>query len=248
MRLLHQNIHHRSSAGTITLLFTGNQLEGALNLYTTIIKARASPAPELPDVVHKFCVTLLKPGDLPPSDALACPTDQVLFLLGIRPQGMYTTARSVKSTCSALQHCLRSILIHIVRQKYAKLDAFKWYEATKPLETDVDASNEEFTEEAPTHPDDSEDENPNGDEIEEEYVIQLEHNEDEEDECDVDDEALLEKIMNEVYTCELFILFHRHPLQIFRPVDRQDCNTDQHSADNPSSEQAAVSNSQSLIP
>lgn len=201
MRLLHQNIHHRSSAGIITLLLTGSQFESALNLYTTIIKARGSPAPELPDAVHKFCVTLLKPGDLPPSDALACPTDQVLFLLGIRPQG-YVTARSVKSTCSALQHCLRSILIHIVRQKYAKLDAFKWYEATKPLETDVDASNAEFNEEAPTHPDDSEDENFNEDEIDEEYVIQ--HSEDEEDEReDVDDEVLLEKIINEVYTCEL---------------------------------------------
>jgi hypothetical protein len=71
MRLLHQNIHRRSSAGA-TLLLAGNQLEAALNLYTTIIKARGFPAPELPDVVHKFCVTLLKPGDLPPSDALAC--------------------------------------------------------------------------------------------------------------------------------------------------------------------------------
>ena len=68
----------------------------------------------------------------------------------------------------------------------------------KPPETDV---NKEFTEEAPTHPDDSEDKNPNGDEIEEEYVIQ--HNKDEEDDCDVDNEVLLEKIMNEVYTGEL---------------------------------------------
>jgi len=202
MRLLHQNIHRRSSAGAITLLLAGNQLEGALNLYTTIMKARGFPDPELPDVVHKFCVTLLKPGDLPPSDALACPTDQVLFLLGIRPQGMYAPASSVKSTCSALQHCLRSIMIHIVRQKYAKLNAFKWYEATKPLETDADASNKEFAEEAPTHPDDSEDENLNGDEIQEEYVIQDSKDEEDQHE-DVDDEILLEKIMNEVYTCEL---------------------------------------------
>lgn len=202
MRLLHQNIHRGSGAGTVTLLLAGNQLEGALNLYTTIIKARGLPDPELPDVVHKFCVTLLKPGDLPPSDALACPTDQVLFLLGVRPQGMYAPASSVKSTCSALQHCLRSIMIHIVHQKYAKLNTFKWYEATKPLETDANASNTEFAEEAPTHPDNSEDEDLNVDEFQEEYIIQ--DSEDEQDQHeDVDDELLLEKIMNEVYTCEL---------------------------------------------
>ncbi|KIL56003.1 hypothetical protein M378DRAFT_1039922 [Amanita muscaria Koide BX008] len=212
MRLLHQKIHSRSSAGTITLLLTGNQLESALNLYTVAMKGRGSSAPELPDVLHKFCATLLKPGDLP-SDALACPTDQVLFLRGIQPQGTYASARSVKSTCSALQHCLRSILIHIVRQKYAKLDTFEWYEATKPLKTDVNASNGVgFTEEAPTYPGD----------YETKTLDQCE---------DVDDEeVLLEQIMNEVYTY------------------RQDCNTDQRSADNPSSEQVAVENSQSVIP
>lgn len=87
-------------------------------------------------------------------------------------------------------------MIHIVRQKYAKLNAFKSYEVTKLLETDADASDKEFAEEAPTHPDDSKDENLNGDEIQEEYVIQ--DSEDEEDQPeDVDDEILLEKIMNE---------------------------------------------------
>ncbi|EDR05337.1 uncharacterized protein LACBIDRAFT_329748 [Laccaria bicolor S238N-H82] len=219
MRLLHQNIHRGSGAGAISLLLAGNQLEGALNLYTAIIKARGLPDPELPDVVHKFCVTLLKPGDLSPSDALACPTDQVLFLLGVRPQEMYAPASSVKSTCSALQHCLRSVMIHI------------WYEATKPLETNADASNTEFAEEAPPHPDDSEDENLSTDEFQEEYIIQ--DSEDEQDQHeDVDDELLLEKIMNEVYTY------------------RQDCDVDQRSTDhgNPSPEQAAASNSQSLIP
>jgi hypothetical protein len=199
MRLLHQDIHHPSCAGTIRLLLTENQLESALNLYTTIIKARGLPAPELPDAIHNFCVTLLKPGDLP-SDILACPTDQVLFLLGIRPQGMYASARSVKSTCSALQHCLRTILIHIVRQKHHKIDAFRWYEATKPLETNIDVLNAEFTD----HPDDPKNENPDEYESEEEYLIQ--HNKDEEDKgegCeDADDNVLLEKIMNEVYTCE----------------------------------------------
>jgi hypothetical protein len=93
-------------------------------------------------------------------------------------------------------------MIHIVCQKYARLDAFKWYEATKPLKTEADALNKEFAEEALTHPDDSKDENLNGDEIQEEYVIQ--HSKDEEDKReDVDDEILLGKIMNEVYTCEL---------------------------------------------
>ncbi|EDR13487.1 uncharacterized protein LACBIDRAFT_322458 [Laccaria bicolor S238N-H82] len=80
-----------------------------------------------------------------------------------------------------------------------------------------------FAEEAPTHPDDSEDENLNVDVFQEEYIIQDSKDEQDPHE-DIDNELLLEKTMNEVYTyC-------------------QDCNIDQHSTDhdNPSPEQAAT--------
>lgn len=82
----------------------------------------------LQHLLHLFLVSLCTPSQIN-HDPIACPTDQLLLLLSIRPEGFYCDAKTVAFYCCALQYSFRSIVVHIVRLAENGLStSFEWHE------------------------------------------------------------------------------------------------------------------------
>lgn len=128
--------------------------------------------------LHLFFASLLESGDLFP-DTIACPTDQVLFLVSIRPNDGYSSALAVAQACSSIRYCFLAIFVHIIRQSLSNCQTFTWFEVS---ELTQNSGNWDFASDGPSYGENT----PVGQDIN--CVAQ-----------DTDDE--LEKILSQSYGC-----------------------------------------------
>ena len=133
LRILHETIRFsRTGEAVLQLKCTERQLQAAIVLYKVIVRREAPPdEDQLFAALHSFFATLLESGGLS-VDTIACPTDQVLFLVSIRPDGGYCSAVAVEQGCSGLRYCFLAIFVHVVRLKMANSDKFTWFERMSP--------------------------------------------------------------------------------------------------------------------
>ncbi|KAF8879434.1 hypothetical protein CPB84DRAFT_1687963, partial [Gymnopilus junonius] len=192
MRILHQMIQSASyQKEDLVIKSTNKQLSAAIILYQRIMQAKGSPTESLLHPLHSFFATLLQPGDLT-ADDFACPTDQTIFLLSIRPHGCYALPNTVVASCAAFRYCFYSILTHVVRIKFLALPEFKFFQSSSPSidpeqndTVDLDDESQEDTDGMDEHEEESEEKLHGSSEIDEEDL-----------------ELMLDKIMERTYSCE----------------------------------------------
>lgn len=116
LRFIHLKSRNRlKGLGTFTLLGHHDQAAAALDLYNLIIDNKGIPTPQtLLQYKHKLFDTLLRPKGLK-DDKVACPTDQMLVLTSLLPNGRFRCASALRGQCCRLQHCFRSIVAQTSR-------------------------------------------------------------------------------------------------------------------------------------
>jgi hypothetical protein len=197
MRIIHGSAQNPNGHTLPPLKCTRTQLEAALALYTTLIEAKGDPqADKLLHRLHLFMDTLLRPGDLS-GGTIACPTDQVLFILSIRDDDTYSTSSAVSSSSAALQYSFRSILVQTVRHIFDDAETFTWFQPP-PGQTD-DVQGEQPVDAVELGAEDETDDDEPG--LEKNMAEELQ-----EPEEDENLEANLDLIMGKIYTCECFPL------------------------------------------
>jgi hypothetical protein len=137
----HENGNKRGF-GRFVLKGDLKQAQAALDLYSLIIKTRGHPEKsELMTSAHALFDALLRPKTLS-EDKLACPTDQMIFLVSILAGGRFRTARTTVNYCSGLQFCFRCIMIHIARLDCIGSDRYvPWRRDGQVSGSDTDGSN-----------------------------------------------------------------------------------------------------------
>lgn len=142
LRMLHEKIvlQERQPA---TLCCTEAQLKAALGLYRAIMEGMGNPEEiRLLPSLHDFLDSLLRSGELP-MESMSFPTDLLLFFLSIRPNGTYSMATVITSSCAALRYGLLSIYTHVCRCMQAGLKSFTWFEKSKPSSVSSSSGDED---------------------------------------------------------------------------------------------------------
>lgn len=122
--------------GRFKLKGNKRQAEAALALYNLFIETRGKPdIPDLRRLQHNLFDALLRAKGLS-EHAVACPTDQMLFLRSIIPDGGYHGASTVTNVCCFLTFCFRSILVHISRLLSEQRTEYSPYERQKDATCD----------------------------------------------------------------------------------------------------------------
>jgi hypothetical protein len=119
-----------SAPQTATLLLQGTskQISASLHLYSAILRQQPTfDYPVILDRLHTFLVSLAKPGELS-TDMVACPSDQLLYLLDFRRGHICRRMSAVCSDCAALRFCIKSILFHVARLAHDKISSFQWFQ------------------------------------------------------------------------------------------------------------------------
>lgn len=198
MRIIHNMVqNYECQKETVNLKGTKKQFLAAIVLYENIIKEQGLPPMDsglLPSL-HSFLTTLLQSGDLS-SEVIACPTDQAIFLLSIRPSGLYSKANTVASNCAAFRYGFHGIFVHVIREKFLGLTTFQFFEPPTASSNDLRQQNTIPDDDENGNKADKEEESEDEDEDNEESEDEDEDNEESEDENDEEDtEKLLEQIM-----------------------------------------------------
>jgi hypothetical protein len=112
---------------TLLLQGTSKQISASLRLYSAILREQPTLYPLLLDHLHTFLVSLAKPGELS-TDMVACPSDQLLYLLDLRRGHISQRKSAIRSDCAALRFCIKSILFHVVRLAHDEISSFQWFQ------------------------------------------------------------------------------------------------------------------------
>lgn len=119
-----------SAPQTATLLLQGTskQISASFHLYSAILRQQPTfDYPVILDRLHTFLVSLAKPGELS-TDRVACPTDQLLYLVDFQRGHICQRKSAICSDCAALRFCIKSILFHVARLAHDNISSFQWFQ------------------------------------------------------------------------------------------------------------------------
>ncbi len=125
LRILHEELHFHNKS-SFTLKCTPRQRDAAISLYWVTMQGSSRSEANLLHALHGFFASLLESG-YPSANIITNPTEQVLFLVSIHPNGGYS-ADAITKACTSLQYCFGCILIHVARQMISNQEAFTWFE------------------------------------------------------------------------------------------------------------------------
>lgn len=110
--------------GTFTLECTADQWKAAIDLYKLFIAHEGEPdTPSLQTTLHALCVSLFRPASSYESP-VAYPTDQMLFIRSLQPDGKWKPAWVTYESISRLHTVFLLIFTQMARLHQARSDKY----------------------------------------------------------------------------------------------------------------------------
>ncbi len=122
---LSKDVQLLRSLGNFTLKAADNQLRCATDLRSCFIMSKGEPdSIQLQQLMHAAFDALLRPSNHLSGGFIACPTNQALLLRSLVDEGKYTTSKTLKSECAALQWTFQAVLVQVARLRYLHLEQY----------------------------------------------------------------------------------------------------------------------------
>ncbi|GLB45396.1 hypothetical protein LshimejAT787_2200590 [Lyophyllum shimeji] len=111
--------------GTFRLQCSPDQQAALNTLYDLLMRTEGQPdLIDLQKAFHALCLPLLKP-ELLEENVMACPTDQLLFIMGLGHDNSYSHPAHLYAKCGALQAAFQLILVQMARLHEAHQTDYK---------------------------------------------------------------------------------------------------------------------------
>lgn len=125
VRFIHASkTQQTQNLGYFTLRGSAKQSEAAIALYNLLVQDEgASDIIRLRQVKHTLYDALLQSA-ISSDEAIVCPTDQMLFLASILPDGRYCLPTQLMGLGTSLTLCFRCIFMHAARLHIQGIDQY----------------------------------------------------------------------------------------------------------------------------